>query len=86
MSIETAPDGDVALARISMSNGALILEAAADSPALEDKYRDAARALAHSYEIMAAKGTHGMSTTEQWQAAVDDANAKDRAMNGLCGD
>lgn len=86
MSIETLPDGDIALARISMTNGALILDTAAADPALESKYRDAARALARSYQTMAAKGTHGMSTPDQWQAAVDDTNAKDRAMKDLCGD
>jgi len=86
MSIETAPDGDVALARVSMANGALILETAARNPALETKYRDAARDLAHAYQTMAAKGTNGMSTPDQWQATVDDTNAKDRAMKGLCGD
>lgn len=86
MSIETAPDGDVALARISMANGALILSTAAADPALESKYRDAARALARSYQTMAAKGTHGMSTTDQWQAAVDDTNAKTKVMKELCGD
>lgn len=86
MSIETLPDGDIALARISMTNGALILDTAAAEPALESKYRDAARALARSYQTMAAKGTHGMSTPDQWQAAVDDTNVKDRVMKDLCGD
>jgi len=86
MSIETLPDGDVALARISMANGALILYAAVADPALESKYRDAASALARSYQTMAAKGTRGMSTPDQWRAAVGDTNANDRAVKDLCGD
>ncbi|CAJ1504337.1 hypothetical protein MU0083_003411 [[Mycobacterium] kokjensenii] len=86
LNIETQPGNDVVLARISMINGALILETAAADPALEEKYRDAARALAKTYQTTAAIGTMGMSTDEQWDAAVGDTNAKDRVMQGLCGD
>lgn len=85
MHIETSSD-DIALARLALSNGALMLERAAANPALDGKYRDAARALADSYQTQAAMGTTGMATREQYLATVDDTNAKDRAMQGLCGD
>lgn len=87
MHIETTgPDSDIALARISMVNGALILETAASNPAIDSKYRDAAHALAISYQTMAAMGTKNMSTPEQWQSTVDNTNAKTEVMEGLCGD
>jgi hypothetical protein len=85
LNIETQPGNDVVLARISMINGGLILETAAADPALDPKYREAARALAQTYQTTAAIGTTGMSTPNQWQAAVDDTNAKDRVMQDLCG-
>lgn len=86
LNIETQPDGDIALARISMINGALILETSAADPALDPRYRDAARALASSYQTTAVIGTNGMATADQYQAAVADSNAKNQVMQGLCGD
>ncbi|MGV0748096.1 hypothetical protein [Mycolicibacter minnesotensis] len=82
--IETALDGDVALARISMINGALILESAAADPALAANYRDAARALADAYQTMAATGSLG--DDEKFKATVDATNARVGAMKNLCGD
>ncbi|WP_234808659.1 hypothetical protein [Mycolicibacter terrae] len=83
MHIETNPDGEVALARIAMTNGAQILENAAGNPALDNKYRDAALALAGTYRTMAATGSFG--DPAKFDAAVDDTNTKDRIMEGLCG-
>lgn len=87
MHIETSdPEGQAALARIALSNGALILHTASDDPALDAEHRDAARALAASYQTTAALGTAGMATREQYLAAVDGMNAKDHVMTGLCGE
>ncbi|OBJ28510.1 MULTISPECIES: hypothetical protein [Mycolicibacter] len=85
MHIETSdPDGQAALARVALSNGALMLYAASQDPALEANDRDAARALASSYQTTAALGTAGMATRDQYLASVDDMNAKDRVMTALC--
>lgn len=81
----TGPDGDVALARIANTNGALILATAASDPALEVKFRDAAQALATSYQTVTAMGTMGKSDP-QFVAAIDDSNAKYQVMRDLCGD
>lgn len=86
VSIETAPNGDIAFARISMINAALVLDSAATDPALDSKYRDAARALAVTYQTTAAIGTKGMATTEGFREAVDDSNAKELVLKDLCGD
>ncbi|MDQ2628237.1 MAG: hypothetical protein M3Y90_14735 [Actinomycetota bacterium] len=86
LNIETQPDGDIALARISMINGALILDTSAANPALDPKYREAARALANSYQTTAVIGTNGMATADQYRAAVDDSNAKNQVMQELCGE
>lgn len=77
---------DVALARISTTNGALMLETAAANPALEANFREAALALAVAYQTMTAKGTQGVADDAQRQAALDDAIAKDHALKDLCGD
>lgn len=83
--IETNLPDNAALARISATNGALILKAAAADPALEGQYRDAAKALALSYETLVAVSSGKGSDDPQIQAAADDANAKDRILKGLCG-
>ncbi|MCV7277829.1 hypothetical protein H7J54_19710 [Mycolicibacter arupensis] len=85
MSIATnAPNGDVSVARLSLTNGARMLQTAASDPALADKYRDAARALAKAYQTQSAKGI--TATPEQYQAAMRDTNSKTLVMIGLCGD
>lgn len=87
MHIETSdPAGEAALARVALSNGALMLDIASEDPALDTEHRDASRALAASYQTTAALGTTGMATRDQYLASVDDMNAKDRAMAGLCGE
>lgn len=84
LNIETDPKGDPAFARISMVNGALILQAAASNPALDPKYRDAALILASSYLTMAAKATTGITTPEGFREAVADSNAKEILLNDWC--
>ena len=81
----TGPESDVGLARNALTNGALMLETAADAPALGSEYRNAARELASVYQTQAAMGTRGMATTEEYQSIINDSNAKDRTMNELCG-
>ncbi len=47
---------DTALARIALTNAAVMLDNAAANPALDAEHRDAARALATAYLIDTAKG------------------------------
>ncbi|MCV7087467.1 hypothetical protein [Mycolicibacter hiberniae] len=84
--IDTAPGGEIALARIAMVNGAQILETAVADPSLDASLRDAGQALALSFQTQAALASieTGMSAT--WQQIVDDTNAKDRAVKALCGE
>lgn len=82
--IKTAPDGDTALARISMINGALMLETAAADPALAAKDRDATRALAAAYQNMAATGS--LADAAKYQTATETTNAKVGTMEELCGE
>jgi hypothetical protein len=77
--------GDKALARIATTNGALILDMAAANPALDANYRATARALAIAYGTLTAKGTYGIATDAEYQAALDDIIAKDAAMKKVCG-
>lgn len=82
--VETA-GSDKALARIATTNGALLLNMAAANPALDGEHRDAARALAMAYGILSAKGSSGVATEAQYQAALDDAIARAGAMKKVCG-
>jgi hypothetical protein len=84
--IESNTPDNTALARVAMSNGALMLETSAANPALDPRYRDAAKALAAAYQKTAAIGTTGMATREEYLASVDDVNVKDAAMKEFCGD
>jgi hypothetical protein len=76
---------DKALARVATTNGALMLDMAAANAALDANHRDAARALAIAYGALTAKGSYGVATDAEYQAALDDANAKDAAMKKVCG-
>ncbi|MBI2696968.1 hypothetical protein [Mycobacterium nebraskense] len=75
---------DKALARIATTNGALLLEMAAANPVLDAKHRDAAQALAMAYGTLTAKGSAGVATDAEYQAALNDAVAKDAAMKKVC--
>lgn len=76
---------DVALGRIALTNAAAMLDDAAANPALSSTYRDPAHALAASYRQGAAMGNRDVATDAQFQAALDDINAKDAAMKKVCG-
>lgn len=84
--IETNTPNNVALARLSATNGALILETAAMDPALDPEYRDAARALALTYQTLVAVATGKDGGDPQLESVIADANAKAGVMHGLCGD
>lgn len=84
--VETNTPDNVALARLSATNGALILETAAADPALDPQYRDAARALALTYQTVVALSTGRAGDDPELGAAIDDANARDRDLIGLCGE
>jgi hypothetical protein len=77
--------GDKALAPIATTNGAVMLNMTAPNPALDPEHRDAARALATAYGTLTAKGSYGVATDSQYHAALDDAIAKDAAMEKVCG-
>jgi hypothetical protein len=81
--VDTA-GGDKALARIALTNGAVMLETAAADPVLDAHHRTAARALAMSYLSLTAKGASGLTSDAEYQAALDEANARDAAMRRLC--
>lgn len=77
------PDNDAGVARNSLTNGALILEAAAEDPAIDTPYRDSARALATAYQTQAAMGN--TATVDQYHVAMEDTTTKTYAMQGICG-
>ncbi|WP_133055599.1 hypothetical protein [Mycolicibacter engbaekii] len=83
--IDTAPGGDIALARIAMVNGAQILETAVANPPLDASLRDAGQALALSFQTQAALASTETGTSVAWQQIVDDTNAKDEVLKALCG-
>lgn len=83
--IETNTPNNTALARLSATNGAVILETAAMDPSLDPEYRDAARALALTYQNLVAISTGRGEGAPELEAAIADANAKDREMIELCG-
>ena len=62
-----------------------MLDNAAADPALDANHRDAARALATAYRTHTAKGSSGTATDAEFQAALDDVNAKDAVMKKVCG-
>ncbi|MGD1255989.1 hypothetical protein ACKUT9_17265 [Mycobacterium seoulense] len=74
-------------AGISTVNGALMLEEAVNAnPAIGPGDRAAARALAESYSNVAAESSLATGSDDPaWQAALSDANAKDAAMQKICG-
>lgn len=76
--------GSVALSRISVTNGSLILETAAANPALDGRFRDAALALASAYRTLTLKGTVGMADNTESRAVFDDATDKNQVLKDLC--
>jgi hypothetical protein len=76
--------GDKALARIALTNAAVLLDNAAADPALDANHRDAARALATAYLTETAKSSSEAFTDREFQAALDDVNARDAVMKKAC--
>ncbi|WP_131805989.1 hypothetical protein [Mycobacterium alsense] len=75
---------DVAIARISTTNAAGILEAAADNPALEQGDRDAANNLAAGYRTAVAISSVFDKTSSVLQQSIDDVNRLDGVMAAKC--
>ena len=75
---------DIAIARISSTNAAGMLDAAADSPALGQSERDAARNLASAYRNVVALASVFDKGSSVIQSALDDANRADEAMVVIC--
>lgn len=75
---------DVAIARVSVTNAAGMLEVAASNPALGNSERDAARNLAAAYRNADAISSVFDKTSPVFQQAVDDVNRLDGAMAAIC--
>ncbi|WP_205634598.1 hypothetical protein [Mycolicibacter kumamotonensis] len=74
--VETAAPDNVALARIAETNAAIVIQNAADNPALSGEFRDAARALATALLTETALGTNGRDDRlfpigSAWAGAAD---------------
>ncbi|ORV69041.1 hypothetical protein AWC09_13765 [Mycolicibacter hiberniae] len=81
--VETNGD-DPALARISLVNGAGMLESATSDPALEAEYGAAAKALAQSYRAMAAGASLG-SEDSVYKSALKAVIAQESVLKLFCG-
>jgi hypothetical protein len=81
---EETNGGDRALASVSLTNAAAMLDSASDDPALDGSQRDAARTLASAYRTVVAIGSVFDSTSPVGQGALDDANRADAAMATIC--
>nr|WP_246540739.1 hypothetical protein [Mycobacterium spongiae] len=79
--VETNGD-DRALARIALTNAAVMLDKSASNPALDAEHRNAAVALATSYRSTTAKGS--VATEAEYQAALNNIITKDAAMRQVC--
>jgi hypothetical protein len=75
---------DKALARISLVNGAGLLDAAATNPALAANDRDAARALASAYRTSNAVSSDTDVSSPLYQMTLDDITKTDAAMAAIC--
>lgn len=75
---------DIAVARISTTNAAGMLDAAADNPALGQSEGDAARNLAAAYRNVVALASIFDKGSPVIQSALDDANRADAAMAATC--
>jgi hypothetical protein len=75
---------DVALARISLTNSAGMLDEAADNPAVAQSERDAARNLADAYRNAVAIASAFDKNSSVFQQALDDVNRLDGVMATAC--
>lgn len=79
--------GNQALAGVATVNGALMLEQAVSAaPALAPADRSAALTLAEAYTRASAMASSVHRDDPEWQAVVDDVNAKDARMKAVCRD
>jgi hypothetical protein len=76
--------GDIALARISLTNGGAMLDKAAETPALGQNERDAARNLAAAYQSAVAISSVFDKTSSVFQQSIDDINRLDGSMAAIC--
>jgi hypothetical protein len=75
---------DTAIARISLTNAAGILDAAANNPVLNNADRDSAHKLAAAYRTIDAVSSVFDKTSLVFQQSVDEANQADAAMAAVC--
>ncbi|CCK64247.1 hypothetical protein [Mycobacterium canetti] len=85
-SVQIDTHGDSpALSRVSTVNGALMLEQAVNSaPALAPADRAAALTLAEAYTSATSAASSAHRDDREWQAVMDDVNAKDAQMKAVC--
>lgn len=81
---DTTTGADKAIARIATTNAAVLLDAAANNPALDPKLRDAAWALSAAYAKVTASGSGAVATDQQYQAALTDSATKANELRDLC--
>ncbi|WP_207567992.1 hypothetical protein [Mycolicibacter engbaekii] len=82
--IETQTPDNAALARIALTNGAIMLETASADPALDASVREAVRELAVGYQDLTAMGTAGIVNESQFEDRMDAVNDKNRVLKELC--
>ncbi|WP_156664493.1 hypothetical protein [Mycobacterium sp. 852002-51057_SCH5723018] len=75
---------DTALARISLINGAGMLDAAAANPSLDANDRDAARALASAYRTSNAVSSDTDVSSPLYQSTIDEITKANAAMAKIC--
>ncbi|WP_293038377.1 hypothetical protein [Mycobacterium sp.] len=76
---------DPALARIALTNAAAMLDSTAADPAVANKHRDAARALATAYRTLTVKSSSDAFGEPEYRAALNDVGVEDAAMKKICG-
>jgi hypothetical protein len=75
---------DTALARISLVNGAGMLDAAAANPALNSEDRDAAHALASAYRTSNAVSSDTDVSSPLYQTTIDEITRANGVMAKIC--
>ncbi len=76
--------GDIAVARISLTNGGAMLDAAAANPALGQNDRGAAQNLAAAYQSAVAISSVFDKSSSVFQQSIDDINRLDGSMAAIC--
>ncbi|WP_338138598.1 hypothetical protein [Mycobacterium marinum] len=84
--VQIQTNGDSpALAGVAAVNGAIMLQATVNAtPALASADRKTALALAEAYSNTTALSSFVHSEDPEWQAALNDVNAKDAQMKAVC--